>query len=194
MQIHKIFFFVFFFCLAGSSLFAQYTKEDAENNEQNKPGHSKPPVEKSFSDRLFSGGGLGLSFGTITQINVSPMIGYEITEKWAAGLGGTYIYYRDNRYDASTNILGGRLFSQYYITESILLHSEYELISFEDYLNEGRINVKSLLGGAGYRSRVGGNSFIYILALYNFGNPFGTNPPGYFISNPVLRMGFSFGL
>lgn len=179
-----------------SGVYAQYTQEDEVEQEQNKPGHDKPPIKKPFKDKLFTGGGLGLSFGTITQIHVSPLLGYEISDRLVAGVGGTYIYLHNRIYDASMNIYGGRLFSQFFLSENFILHSEYGMMSFEDLSGrrDGRENIKSFMAGVGYRSQVGSRSFLYILGLYDFGDPFGGNPVGYKPTNPKLRMGITLGL
>ena len=38
----------------------------------------------------FTGGGLQLSFGTVTFVEVSPMIGYNFNRFLAAGVGGSF--------------------------------------------------------------------------------------------------------
>ena len=38
------------------------------------------------ASRLIIGGNLGLSFGDFTNINISPMVGYRISQLFAAGL------------------------------------------------------------------------------------------------------------
>ena len=45
--------------------------------------------------RFFFGGDFWLSFGTNAYINVSPMVGYRITERFSAGVGPIYIYEMD---------------------------------------------------------------------------------------------------
>jgi hypothetical protein len=55
----------------------------------------KKKEDKKFSaDKIIVGGGLGLSFGTITNISVMPKIGYRFTENFAAGIGLGYNYFR----------------------------------------------------------------------------------------------------
>ena len=60
-----------------------------------------------WSEKIFIGGNLGATFGTITNINVSPMIGYKITPKTIAGISLTYQYFRQkypNGFEYKTNI------------------------------------------------------------------------------------------
>ena len=147
-----------------------------------------PPL----SSRFFSGGNVGLNFGTVTYVDLSPIIGYKVTEKFSVGTGATYIYYSDNRNNYSTNIYGGRLFSRYLITENIFAHAEYELINFEtlDFNQKlKRMNVPSLFVGGGYNARIAGNSFFNITVLWNVLQSVYTP-----YSNPLIRTGFTIGL
>ena len=41
----------------------------------------------SFMDKLFLGGNFGLQFGTVTNIEFSPLVGYHITNRLAGGVG-----------------------------------------------------------------------------------------------------------
>src|SRR5688572_11858407 len=76
---------------------------------------------ENFSDRLFFGGNFGLQFGSYTYVDISPMVGYKITERLAAGVGATYIYYSvdDHVYNLNykTHIYGGSIFSRFRVTE-----------------------------------------------------------------------------
>src|SRR5688572_5075953 len=55
----------------------------------------KKEAKKGFDpQRLIYGGGLGLSFGTITAVGVAPVLGYRITDNFAAGIGLGYQYLR----------------------------------------------------------------------------------------------------
>ena len=92
------------FSLIASISFSQ--KRDEQPNRQSPLVRDKP----SLKDRLFFGGNVGLSFGSLTYINVAPTIGYKITEKFGMGLGPTYTYYNDRRfvnYKYETQIYGG---------------------------------------------------------------------------------------
>ena len=43
--------------------------------------------KEPFKDRLFFGGNLGLYFGSLTYVNISPTIGYRFSDRFGAGLG-----------------------------------------------------------------------------------------------------------
>jgi hypothetical protein len=47
--------------------------------------------DRPFLERVRLGGSFGLSLGTVTNINLSPMAGYELTEKLVGGVGATLV-------------------------------------------------------------------------------------------------------
>jgi hypothetical protein len=121
-------------------------------------------------DRVTIGGGLGLSFGTVTLIEVAPTFGYYLTDNFLVGIGGDYIYFSDDRANYSTSIYGASIFAEYFIQGTpIMLHVEPELINFESTISAQpeRINVINMLAGGGIRQKIGGNSYVSILLLYN---------------------------
>lgn len=152
---------------------------------------------EKFSDRLFFGGNFGLQFGDYTYININPLAGYKITDKFSAGLSITYIYYKVNDdyygYDYSTNVYGGSIFSRYLLFENLFAHAELEMLNMEvyDYFNnpKGRQTVPSLLLGAGYRMPMGMNSSFSIMALFEVLE----DPYSPYQANPIIRIGVGFG-
>ena len=166
-----------------------------------KEAPSKQESKKGFSsDRIFTGGSFALSFYRATYIDISPMVGYRITDRWAAGIGGTYIYYRikfrdfaDNEQVFSTSYYGARIFSRYYIHENVFAHGEYEWLNIEyfDFPAKWRIDIGSLLLGGGYTQNMSSNSSWYILVLYNFNE---SRYSSQLLPNPIIRFGMTFGL
>lgn len=153
---------------------------------------------KFSADRVYFGGNLGASFGYFTFVDISPLVGYRFTERFTAGLGATYIYIKSNYYDYETSFYGGRIFSRYFITESIFAHAEQEVLrgKFYEPTNDFRLNSHTIGNtyiGGGYQSKIGMNSGVFILVLYNLNSSFYSkqiNP-----SDPiVIRIGFNIGL
>ena len=152
---------------------------------------------EKFSDRLFFGGSFGLQFGSYTYIDVSPLVGYRITDRLSAGLGVTYIYYKvkDAVYNIyySTNVYGGSIFSRFLVTNELFLHAELEMLSLEVYDiyqgDVGRQTVPSLLLGGGYRMPMGSSSSVSILVLFEVLE----DPWSPYHTNPVVSIGFGFG-
>jgi len=66
---------LFGFIINGSAAFAQQSE--------------------SFTDKLTFGGNFGATFGTVTYVNLSPQVGYKVTERFIPGISATYIYYKD---------------------------------------------------------------------------------------------------
>jgi len=169
-------------------LFAFYTNATAQDSAM-LPKH--PPKERII-DRMFFGGNLGLQFGTVTFIDVSPLVGYRITDKISAGIGVTYQYYhyKDKVYDFETNVYGGRVFGRYFFTDYLFGHAEYEYLNLEafDFFPRRRVDVGSFLAGGGYFQRFGQISGFMIMLLYNFTESVYTP-----YTNPIIRIGINIG-
>lgn len=147
-----------------------------------------------FKDRLFFGGNLGLQFGTITLIDVSPLAGVMITPKLSGGVGMTFQYYEDNRIQgAEGTSYGGRLFGRYNILPNIFAHAEFESINWEayDYFAEDfrRIWTDALFLGGGYFAPFGSRGGANFTFLYNVLHD---NQTSYYAEPYVIRVGFVF--
>ena len=180
--------------IAVNSLSAQdYVKEKTATAT---PQLKKTPKKKELIDRLTFGGNFGAAFGDVTFIDISPTVGYHVTDDFILGTGFTYSYLKDKRYSPiyQTNIFGGRLFAQHIILENFVAHAEYELLNMDIFINNFsngivRDNIHSLFIGGGYRGSMGGNSFVSLLILYNI-NESEFSP----YQNPQIRAGFGIGL
>lgn len=145
-----------------------------------------------FKDRLYFGGNFGMQFGTMTLLDISPLVGVMITPKFSSGVGITYQYFNDKRYiGGETSSYGGRIFSRYNILPNIFAHAELESINFDNYNfladRFERIWTNSLFLGGGYFApfgpRGGANfTFLYNVLHDNLRSPY--NEPY------VIRVGF----
>lgn len=167
---------------------------EGENESEDEEVYELPPMKGSF----FTGGSLGLQFGTVTMIDVSPQFGYYPLEHISVGLGLTYEYIRDKRaYVYSTsgysvNIYGARLFTRLYLPfyDPIFAHGELEYMIYNDPSDKKKwINVTSVLAGLGYRQRLGGHSAINLMLLWNF-----NENENSLYTNPIIRAGVDIGL
>lgn len=175
--------------------FSSFAQDDLPVDGEPRPGKQKSSRNRDgsspFKDKLFTGGDLGLQFGNVTIVNISPILGYWITQdQFAAGVGTTYQYYNYPAYNFSTSIYGGNVFSRYYFGEYIFAHGEYELLNVEafDGFHE-RVFVPGLLAGGGYRQELGERSTLVFLILYNFSESYYTP-----YRNPVIRAGINIGI
>ena len=144
----------------------------------NEPPRKEPPRPPSALDRLRLGGSVGpLSFGTVTSIGVSPIAGYQVTDRLALG-GGLSYQYTQIRYSptvkSSYDNYGGRFFGMFKVYESINLNAEYESLNVQylDYLNNGitrRKWINSAMVGASYSTPIGGRFVraFNLMVLYN---------------------------
>ncbi len=149
-----------------------------------------PPL----SERISFGGNVGLNFGTITAISISPTIGYRLTEKFTAGVGVIYNYVKYAKqvygFDFSTNSYGGRVFGRYRFLENVYGSLEYQTLNLAAYdfntlESRGRISVPMLFAGGGYLQPIGEKSFINISLQYDLiQDPY--SPYG----NPLISVGF----
>ena len=153
---------------------------------------------------------LWLSFGTITYIDVAPMLGYHINDRLAVGLGPHYIYQSQRATPQfpvkyQTHSYGVKGFARFAVltnAESYLpirlfndlfAHVEYEGISLEkayyyapSFPDDGRFIYQGFLVGGGISQRVGTFNSISIMVLWDL-NESSRSP----YSNPVFRIGFN---
>lgn len=183
-------------CLFIFSSFQTFSQDEPPQN----PMVDGVDESTPFKDRIFIGGNLGLQFGSATYIDISPLVGYKITERIHAGIGATYIYYKvkDSYYNYAyeTSIYGGRLFGRYYFLETLFGHAEFEVLNMDvpeeisgtPNFNYVRDNITSVMVGGGYAQPIGENSALILMVLWNL-----TEEQYSPYQNPIFRIGFSAG-
>lgn len=169
-------------------------QEGATATRSTPPGDDKLPLK----ERLWFGGGIGLSFGTVTAIQLDPLLGIYLdnNKKASAGLGISYNYFRDNRYAPpyEMSAYGYRTFARYRVFEPVFLHAEFLHLSLEPYYNflenRGRIWVPHLLLGGGYMQSLGGKSTFYLQVLFEVLQ----DPNSFYVGQgPILSGGVGIG-
>ncbi len=147
----------------------------------------------SFGSKYFVGGNFGLSFGTITNIYLAPEFAYAVTENFHAGIGISYQFTRDLRYNPfiDYSVYGGKLFGRYFFLENFFLQAEYERLIYDaNYSNSNnKMQFDGIYGGVGYRQWMGDTSFYYIALLFDL-----NDDQFIFGINPFFRAGFAIGL
>lgn len=124
--------------------------------------HEERQVKGVFdTTKLRFGGDFWMNFGKSTYINVSPKIGYQLTDRFTPGVGITYQYFRQvytysyyyngatytDTYLYKTNIYGGSILASYVLLQdmsevlhvnfgTIVAHAEYNLISVDTYAED----------------------------------------------------------
>ncbi|MBL7857928.1 MAG: hypothetical protein JNM57_09575 [Cyclobacteriaceae bacterium] len=176
------------FMVVGTSVRAQWGEETMDE---------KP----SFKDRVFTGGGFGLSFSNYSDFfSVSPIIGYKLTDKLATGLMFQYRYtkYKTISPPVTANDFGVSPFLRYNFYGPLFLHAEYEYLNYQIVYSNGeksRLGFNSFMAGGGLFQPIGRNAGLYIVALYNFSykSPSASNYYYPYNSPMVLRVGITAG-
>lgn len=109
--------------------------------------------DPKFWDHVHFGGGFGLGFGSNqTTIAISPSAIYEFNEMFALGLGGSYLYAKNN--DLKSNVFGASIISLFNPLNEVQLSAEFEQLfvtqkqlGFDDY----SFDYPALYLGAAYR-------------------------------------------
>jgi hypothetical protein len=162
-------------------------------------GSEVPPLK----ERLFFGGSFGLQFGTITNIEASPIVGLWVLPRLAVAAGPDYRFYKDPI--GRTSIYGGRGYTQIVLIRDInsiipiglnmgiFLHAEDEFLSLESAFwkdppyTSDRFSVNTLLAGGGISQPLGRRGSINMMVLWTL------NDSGYDIyGNPEIRVSFTF--
>ena len=170
-------------------------------------GFAQAPNPLSFKDRLYYGGNVGLGFGggggvSAFYAELSPMLGYMITDKLSVGPGliNQYKYQKFNLspgkfQEFNSYNYGIRFFGRYQLFPAFFLHGEYETLSY-NYLSlnqssleieQNRRIVEALFVGGGYRSYMSARTAIDLSLLFNLNdNRYSPYP------NPIFRVGLVF--
>lgn len=152
---------------------------------------------------------LGLLFGEINRVEAGTSVGYHITKRLSAGLGGRYEYYMDSRNywiykPYRTHLYGARAFSRFTIIQNldniiplrlymgIFAHAEYEALNLErkyfdaknNFPAEGRFWNHAILAGGGIIQDTGPNSAFTLLFLWDISGASSSPYP-----SPVMRAG-----
>jgi hypothetical protein len=158
-----------------------------------------PPL----SERLFYGGNFGLQFGTITDIQVSPVIGVWLLPRLAVAAGPDYRFYK---YQSDrTNIYGLKTYIEFVVVKDlgsvlpvgsntgIFLHIEDELLNLESAYWKNppvfskRFYINTLLAGGGISQQLGRRTSMNMVILWAL------NDSGYGVySYPEIRVSFTF--
>ncbi len=168
--------------------------------QEEKDAEAEDFSEKKWKDRIIVGGNVSAQFGNATFIEVSPLVGYRITEDLTSGVGFTYQYLSENYnvynfYDYKATVMGARIFSQYDLIFGIFAHAEYEYswykFTFEDVtLGEYAGAVPAFFVGGGYNYQISNNARFQIMALYDVLH----SAESIYINPWSIRMGFNIGL
>ncbi|HAE14443.1 MAG TPA: hypothetical protein DCG24_09425 [Bacteroidetes bacterium] len=172
---------LFIVSVAGNHVLAQLTEIDPKDDNEPRQTESVEKDKDKKDSRFVYGGFMAAGFGNYTTINLSPVVGYRVTDKFTPGIGFTWQYaqYKDadnmvyNPFaDYKFNTLGGRVFMQYSILYGVFAHAEYEQLWYNfEFLESPYLQINDqqpgLFLGGGYRFGAGNSAGLQILALWN---------------------------
>jgi len=189
------------FLLCSFSLFSQ-VEEPVPSATKKKPLEAKP----KFSDRLVFGGDIGLSVGTYTYVNVSPAVGYRVTDRLIVGLGPIYIYENYKNYNLEGSMYGAKVITSFTVLRgtdinpnfaigNLVLHLENEVLNVQPLMYDqfgqplfgSRLWIDNFLVGGGLSQSISSRFSISVMILWDVTNNI-YSP----YSNPVFRIGFGF--
>ena len=166
-------------------------------------GQKRKEAPPPLKERIFFGGNFGLQFGTITDIQISPVIGLWVFPRLAVAVGPNYRFYK--LYHERTNIYGAKGYMQFVVIKDIssviplgsntgiFLHVEDELLSLQSSywknppITSDRFYINTVLAGGGISQQIGRRSSLNIMVLWAL------NESVYDVySNPEIRVSFSF--
>jgi hypothetical protein len=166
-------------------------------------GQQQREAAPPLRERLFYGGNFGLQFGTITDIQVSPIIGLWLLPRLAVAAGPDYRFYK-YQYDR-TNIYGLKTYIEFVVVKDlgsvlpvgsntgIFLHIEDELLNLESSYWKNppvfskRFYINTILAGGGLSQQLGRRSSMNMMILWAL------NDSGYAVySYPEIRISFTF--
>lgn len=138
------------------------------------------PRGEDWQDRMSYGGNVGFAFGTETIINISPRVGYYITDNFMPGVAFTYQYYKRDSFEDTR--IGGSAFAQYFISEELFIQGETEMLKTslytitQDEVQEERTWINTTMIGGGYKSGGFTMSAMYIINHDPNTSPYGNSP------------------
>ena len=184
---------------------------DVQNNQRTRsqPTPQNKDEQRGFKkENLRFGGNFGAAFGPITYVDISPMVGYQFTRRFQAGMGLIYNYYAENipPYPRlSMHIFGVNPYAQFSVVQlpsfHLFLRGEYMLLNENinfgiydfvagAYLEPKRGFVHYPMIGGGVLLPVGQNGGISIQLMWDLIE----KERSIYGSNPILRMGIMLGL
>lgn len=158
-----IFSLIFTLFLAGSACAQIYDSRLNRNRVQ----------QAGFDEsKLYYGGYVDLSLGSITTVGATPLIGYKLSPQFSVGTQLSYKYISDKQgaNDYSSSNYGASLFSRYRIIPQLYVHAEYSMMNYEySYWDGGRERdwVPFLLMGGGYSQPVSEHLWLNAQVLFD---------------------------
>lgn len=173
------------------------------NNAKNNSQKSAPKsTEDILKEKLYYGAYVYITaysappYGAVTYYELSPNIGYKITDKFSAGLQLLYnnsILSGGGIKTESYSIIGGGIFARYLFVKFLFLQVEYDVLAVpSNYLGNTvtkRAASEEKMLGLGFKRNISDKFSYFIMLSYDF-NPANNSP--YYYDPLVYRLGFTY--
>lgn len=171
----------------------QTQQEQKEEKQKMYPWKEDPPkgTPGLHKGRFFTGGGIGVQFGSITAIELSPMVGYIPHRMVRFGVTFNFSYYRAASFSGiyKDYFWGGNFFLRFYPIQRLFLHAEIGSYN-QRYGTDGQRKwLLYPIAGIGYSQPITQQLSFHVKLLWSFNNS------EYSIyGNPIISMGLDVGL
>lgn len=147
-------------------------------------------LKTDWKDKFYFGGNVGAQFGTFTFVNLAPLVGFKVTDRFSIGTQLQYQYFRDNSIgNFESHVFGYSGFARYFFTENLFAHTEYQVLNGHFDYSGNRVNIPNLFIGGGYMYPISDNVSFGVVALYELLRR--TYSP---YRNPTINVGVNVGL
>jgi hypothetical protein len=184
--------FILFYFGFSTVAFSQYDIDEAKKEEEKKEDKISTFELKK---RIYVGGEFGFSFGVgSTYLHLAPLIGYDITKRFSAGLSSMYQFWRVrtpyDTYNFST--VGAGIFTRYRPIDWLITQVEFDLYNTVDFAGQTyeRTNVPAFMAGLGFARSMGEGAYGHVILMYDFINDPNMPLPPILITPLHLKMGF----
>lgn len=182
---HKILLFLFLSLNVTAQIIpqAEPLEEESTEEQEEKPVLFEEP-KPAWKQKMHYGGNIWVQFWGALFADVSPMVGYDVTDKGTiVGLGASFIYQGSSVYRQKNNniAVGGRVFVRQKVWRPIFAQAEYEFMNapnsdrnFYNWDVDGSTRKwggSPLVGLGFYQGRNAEQRGSFISVMYNLGAP-----------------------
>jgi hypothetical protein len=116
-------------------MFRQAGGIGVDSDSRERARQCEPASDASGAGDVFYGGTIGVGFGDVDYLELSPLVGKHLNPKVSVGGSLIYRYRSDDRYeqDLSTHDYGASVFGQYHLTPRLFAQAEHEYLNDEHY-------------------------------------------------------------
>lgn len=169
---------------------------------QNDSTYFKSPIKDSkktkkefhWPEKMRVGGNFAFfTSSNATFIDISPLVGYSVSDYLLVGAGLVYNYFSQNNYGYRYNfdVYGFRTLARVYFMQSLFFQTGWDMLNRSIYtitnnqLQKDRIWIQNFWLGGGVRYMIGTNAYMFTSVLFNLNY----NPNYSLYPNPYVQIG-----